>query len=116
MFITAFWQQSSFPDEKQFFSVERHVSTPGIINALKGFQITNREFHWMRWMNHFMAGFSLKLSFFKLLNLQGVADSYSTYDVIAKNGTATVFYMLSLELLLGVRYLIGFQPEVITFC
>jgi len=29
------------------------------------------SFLWMRWMNHFMAGFFLVFSFFKLLNLNG---------------------------------------------
>ena len=34
-------------------------------------------FIWMRWMNHFMAGFFFFFSFFKLLNLKGFAESYS---------------------------------------
>jgi len=39
----------------------------------------------MRWMNHFMAGFFLVFSFFKLLNLKGFAESYSMYDIVAKH-------------------------------
>ena len=38
----------------------------------------------MRAMGHFMGGFFLVFSFFKLLNLSGFADAYRTYDVLAK--------------------------------
>ena len=44
----------------------------------------NGSFALMRWMNHFMAGFFLVFSFFKLLNLKGFAESYSMYDIVAK--------------------------------
>ena len=47
-------------------------------------QFDKPVFNWVEWMNHFMAGFFLTFSFFKLLNLQGFADSYSTYDIVAK--------------------------------
>lgn len=36
------------------------------------------------WMTNFMAGFFLVFSFFKFLDLKGFAESYSTYDIIAK--------------------------------
>lgn len=42
------------------------------------------SFLWMRWMSHFMAGFFLVFSFFKLLDIKGFAEGYSSYDVIAK--------------------------------
>ncbi len=47
-------------------------------------QFVNGSFNWMQWMNHFMAGFFLVFSFFKLLNLKGFAESYAMYDIIAK--------------------------------
>ena len=36
----------------------------------------------MEAMQHFMAGFFLVFSFFKLLNLKGFAESYIMYDVV----------------------------------
>src|ERR1700737_3406212 len=41
------------------------------------------SFDLMRWMRHFMAGFFLIFSFFKLLDLKGFAESYATYDIVA---------------------------------
>ncbi len=66
----------------------------------------------MRWMNHFMAGFFLVFSFFKLLDLQGFADSYSTYDVIARQWRNWGLVYGVLELALGLAYLANFQPII----
>ena len=41
-------------------------------------------FDWMTGMRVFMAGFFIAFSFFKMLDLNGFADSYSTYDIIAR--------------------------------
>lgn len=67
-------------------------------------------FLWMRWMRHFMAGFFLVFSFFKLLNLQGFADSYSMYDVIAKKWNGWGYVYAFIELALGIAFLTGFNP------
>ncbi len=78
----------------------------------------SREFDWMRWMNHFMAGFFLTFSFFKLLNLQGFADSYATYDIIAKKWRGYGSLYAFIELFLGLAYLTNFEPvltSAITF-
>jgi copper chaperone CopZ len=53
----------------------------GIVAAIEWVQGT---FHWERAMRHFMAGFFLVFSFFKLLNLTAFADSYQMYDIVAK--------------------------------
>lgn len=42
------------------------------------------SFDLMHWMPNFMAGFFLVFSFFKLLDLDGFANSYMSYDIIAK--------------------------------
>ena len=68
------------------------------------------SFSWMVWMRNFMAGFFLAFSFFKILNLQGFADSYATYDIIAKRWRAYAFIYAFIELGLGLAYLIGFSP------
>lgn len=73
---------------------------------------------WMRWMNHFMAGFFLVFSFFKLLNLKGFAESYSTYDILAHKWDGWGFIYPFIELALGIAFLTGFQPlltNIITF-
>lgn len=62
------------------------------------------------WMEHFMAGFFLIFSLFKLLDLQGFADGYSTYDIVAKQWRPWAYIYAFLELSLGVAYLTGFNP------
>lgn len=69
-------------------------------------------FLWMRWMNHFMAGFFLVFSFFKLLNLKGFAESYSMYDIVAKKWSGWGYVYGFIELALGIAFLTGFNPFV----
>lgn len=66
----------------------------------------------MQWMQHFMAGFFLTFSFFKLLNLSGFAESYAMYDVIAKRIPVWGYIYAFTELALGIAYLINFNPLV----
>lgn len=68
------------------------------------------DFIWMRWMNHFMAGFFLVFSFFKLLNLKGFAESYSMYDIVAKRWNGWGYVYAFTELALGLAFLTGFNP------
>lgn len=67
------------------------------------------EFILMRWMNHFMAGFFLVFSFFKLLNLKGFAESYSMYDIVAKQWSGWGYAYAFIELGLGLAFLTGFN-------
>jgi cation transport ATPase len=73
-------------------------------------EATNGGFVWMRWMSHFMAGFFLVFSFFKLLNLKAFAESYAMYDVIAKRWSAWGYIYAFIELVLGIAFLTGFNP------
>jgi hypothetical protein len=75
-------------------------------------EFRSEQFLWMRWMSHFMAGFFLVFSFFKLLNLHGFAESYSMYDVIAKRWGGWGYVYAFAELALGVAFLIRFDPLV----
>jgi cation transport ATPase len=68
------------------------------------------ELHWMMWMNHFMAGFFIVFSFFKMLDLRGFADSYAMYDLLAKRWKGYGFVYPFIELALGAMYLTGFDP------
>lgn len=72
-------------------------------------QVVQNQFNWMEWMRHFMAGFFLVFSFFKLLDLKGFSDSYSTYDVIAKKWKGWGFIYPFVELALGIAFLTGFN-------
>ena len=66
----------------------------------------------MQWMRHFMAGFFLVFSFFKMLNLKGFAESYVMYDVVAKRLPAWAYIYAFTELALGIAFLINFNPLV----
>lgn len=65
---------------------------------------------WMEGMRVFMGGFFLSFSFFKLLDLKGFADSYASYDVVAKRVREWGFLYAFVELLLGVAYVANVQP------
>ncbi|MCE3278599.1 MAG: Heavy metal transport/detoxification protein [Bacteroidetes bacterium] len=75
-------------------------------------QFSNESFIWMEWMNHFMAGFFLVFSFFKILNLSGFAESYAMYDIIAKRWNGYGYLYAFIELGLGIAYLTGFNPII----
>lgn len=64
----------------------------------------------MVWMNYFMAGFFIVFSFFKLLNIQGFAESYAMYDIIALRWKTWGYVYAFLELALGLAFLTGFMP------
>ena len=66
----------------------------------------------MLWMRHFMAGFFIVFAFFKLLNLSGFASSYAMYDVIAAKWSGWGYLYPFVELLLGLAYLIDFNPLI----
>ncbi|MEO5561815.1 MAG: MauE/DoxX family redox-associated membrane protein [Chitinophagaceae bacterium] len=70
------------------------------------------NFFWMRWMSHFMAGFFLVFSFFKLLNLKGFAESYAMYDIVAKKWNGWGYLYAFVELGLGISFLTGFNPLI----
>lgn len=77
-----------------------------LIEAAKG------RFEWMEWMAHFMAGFFLVFSFFKLLNLRAFADSYAMYDVVAMHWKGWGYVYAFVELGLGIAYLMHSAPFI----
>ncbi|WP_183567498.1 heavy-metal-associated domain-containing protein [Mucilaginibacter sp. SP1R1] len=69
-------------------------------------------------MRIFMSGFFLVFSFFKLLNLQGFADSYSMYDIVAKRFKSWGYIYAFIELGLGLAFALNIAPfavNLITF-
>ncbi|MBC5834364.1 heavy-metal-associated domain-containing protein [Flavobacterium sp. F372] len=73
-------------------------------------QFKNEKINIMEGMQHFMAGFFLVFSFFKLLNLKGFAESYVMYDVLAKKIPVWGYIYALIELALGIAFLINFNP------
>jgi len=66
-------------------------------------------FNVMQFMIAFMAAFFIVFSFFKLLNLKGFAESYSSYDLLARQIPAYGYAYPFIELALGIAYLAKFN-------
>lgn len=63
------------------------------------------EFEWHRAMSYFMGFFFLGFAFFKLLNVEGFADAFSTYDILAKRSRLYALAYPWIEVALGVLFL-----------
>jgi len=75
-------------------------------------------FNWGNWMQNFMAAFFLVFSFFKVLDLEGFAESYSTYDIVAKKFRGWGYLYAFVELALGIAFAVNFLPlftNIVTF-
>lgn len=69
-------------------------------------------------MRHFMAGFFLVFSFFKLLDLSGFVEAYRGYDLLARASKPWAYAYPFVELALGVLYALNYMPllvNVVTF-
>ena len=69
-------------------------------------------FNVWQWMDHFMAAFFLVFSFFKMLDLKGFAESYFSYDIIARKWFTWGYVYAFIELGLGIAYLTAFAPLI----
>jgi len=102
-------------DNKNFFTTYKPLILIGLfitgITALIEIRVGNFDF--MRAMNSFMGGFFLFFSFFKLLNLRGFADAFSTYDIIAKKSRFYAFVYPFIELFLGIAFVLNIFPIII---
>jgi copper chaperone CopZ len=83
------------------------ITTISLLSAFSANGFSNMEF-----MRVFMSGFFLVFSFFKLLDLQGFADSYSMYDIVAKRFRSWGYIYAFVELGLGIAYAVNFNPLV----
>lgn len=68
------------------------------------------DFSGSLWMRHFMAGFFIVFAFFKLLNLNGFAESYAMYDIVAAKWRGWAYIYPFVELGLGILYLTNIAP------
>lgn len=66
-----------------------------------------------RAMRHFMAGFFLIFSFFKVLDVQKFADAYATYDIVAHRSRGYALAYPFIELALGIAFLLHLYPFAI---
>lgn len=101
-------------ENRSWFETYKPVLLIGayITGATLLIQVGRESFSWHSWMQHFMAAFFLVFSFFKLLHLKGFAESYSSYDIIAKRWLGWAYAYPFVELGLGIAYLINFRPMV----
>src|SRR3990167_8541674 len=75
-----------------------------------GVELISQGVNWHGVMNQFMAVFFLVFSGFKLINLPGFVEGYTTYDLLAKRHRFYGYIYPFLELGLGVLYLGAWFP------
>ncbi len=78
-------------------------------------ELVSGSFEIRRWMPNFMAGFFIVFSFFKLLDIKGFANSYTMYDLVAKQINVYGCIYPFIELGLGLAYLLRWQPMLINW-
>lgn len=110
--ITAIEHNEAAEQAKSWFSTYKPILLIfGYITAIAIISATHQDtFHWMQAMNVFMTGFFLTFSFFKILDLNGFADSYSMYDIVARKLKSWGYIYAFIELGLGIAYATNFQP------
>ena len=75
------------------------------------------QFNLLEAMRHFMAGFFIVFSFFKMLDLKAFASSYRSYDIIAKRLYGYGYAYPFIELAIGFSFLfsaIHFWSNLVT--
>lgn len=73
----------------------------------------NGTFDVERAMSHFMGGFFLVFSFFKLLDVRAFADAYQMYDLVAARSRTYALAYPFIELGLAIAYLLRLEPMVV---
>jgi YHS domain-containing protein len=69
--------------------------------------------NWMSWMHDFMGFFLVVFSMFKFFNLEGFADGFQMYDLLAKPFRPYAYLYPFIELGIGLGYLSHWQPAAI---
>lgn len=70
-------------------------------------------FDFMLSMRTFMGAFFLTFSFFKMLDLGSFAESYATYDIVAKRFSSWGYIYAFIELGLGFSFIMNIQPFIV---
>lgn len=76
-------------------------------------EVSNGRFRTDMWMMHFMAGFFLVFSFFKMLDIRSFANSYAMYDLLAMRWKGYGLLYPFIELGLGLGYVLNWQPRLV---
>ena len=76
-------------------------------------QIAYGGWNWMNWMHDFMGFFLVVFSMFKLFDLEGFADGFQMYDLLAKPFRPYSYIYPFIELGLGLGYLSHSKPTAI---
>jgi copper chaperone CopZ len=85
-----------------------YITTVSLIAAS-----TSNGLNIMLAMRLFMSGFFLVFSFFKLLDLNAFADSYSMYDIVAKKIKGWGYLYAFIELGLGLAFALNVKPVLV---
>jgi len=80
-----------------------------LVGVVLLFAWMHRDFAVAFLMTRFMGGFFVVFSFFKFLDLRGFADTYRSYDVVARAVPGWGFAYPFVELGLGIAYLAGWN-------
>jgi copper chaperone CopZ len=103
-------KKSWFETYKPILVIFAYITATSLIAGLSG-----DHFNLVTGMRIFMGGFFIIFSFFKMLDLNGFADSYSMYDIVAKKFRPWGYLYAFVELSLGLSYAANLQPEIISY-
>jgi copper chaperone CopZ len=95
-----------FETYKPILLIFFYITTVSFLVELRG------TFNAMHWMSNFMGAFFLTFSFFKLLDLKGFAESYFSYDIIAKHWMGYGYVYAFIEFVLGIAFVTSFNPLI----
>jgi hypothetical protein len=89
-----------------------------VIVALTLLSASAKEFasdgwDWMNWMHDFMGFFLVVFSMFKFFDMEGFADGFQMYDLLAKRFRLYAYVYPFIELCLGLGYLSHWRPLVV---
>jgi hypothetical protein len=76
-------------------------------------QFAGVSWNWMNWMHDFMGFFLVIFSMFKFFDMEGFADGFQMYDLLAKPFRLYGYVYPFIELFLGLGYLSHWQPKLI---
>jgi hypothetical protein len=76
-------------------------------------QVAYGGWDWMNWMHDFMGFFLVVFSMFKFFDIEGFADGFQMYDLLAKRFRPYAYIYPFIESALGLGYLSHWQPVVI---
>lgn len=108
IFTNEIEEKSWFATYKPILLIFAYITALAIFAGFSG-----HHFDFMLSMRTFMGAFFLTFSFFKMLDLGSFAESYATYDIVAKRFRSWGYIYAFIELGLGFSFVMNIQPLVI---